>query len=99
MTLIIAHLGSVEQVDAAKRAANGNIYLDTSGNASSKNKVIEYAVSEIGSEKILFGTDTYAVGFQRGRIEYAMISEIDKQNILRYNALKLFKDKLPKDGE
>ncbi|MEI8078196.1 MAG: amidohydrolase family protein [bacterium] len=99
MTLIIAHLGSVEQVEVVKRAAHGNVYLDTSGNASTKNQVIEYAVSEIGSEKILFGTDTYAVGFQRGRIEYAMISARDKQNILRYNALKLFKDKLPADGE
>jgi hypothetical protein len=99
MTLIIAHLGSVEQVEVVKRAAHGNVYLDTSGNASTKNQVIEYAVSEIGSEKILFGTDTYAVGFQRGRIEHAMISEIDKQNILRYNALRLFKDNLPKDGE
>jgi len=57
-----------------------------------------YSIKAHG-EKILFGTDTYAVGFQRGRIEYAMISERDKQNILRYNALKLFKDKLPKDGE
>jgi hypothetical protein len=35
----------------------------------------------------------------RRRIEYAMISEIDKQKILRYNALKLFNDNLPADGE
>ena len=38
----------------------------------------------------MFGTDTYAGGFQRGRIEYAMKSDEDKANILRYNAKRLF---------
>ena len=57
MKLIIAHLGSIEHIDAIQRAENGNIYTDTSGGASVNNHVIEYAVSKVGSEKILFGTD------------------------------------------
>ena len=71
-------------------AKHRNIYTDTSGMASLKNKLIEYAVSQIGSDRILFGTDTYAAGAQRGRIEYAMISQEDKENILFNNAKRLF---------
>ena len=48
----------------------------------------------VGFERILFGTDTYAAGFQRGRIEYALIPDEDKANILRNNALRLFGSKL-----
>lgn len=91
---IVAHLGSKAYVDAIDQAEHGNVYTDTSGSASNRNQVIEYAVSRVGSERILFGTDTYAPGFQRGRIEYALISDTDKENILRNNALRLFGHKL-----
>ena len=87
MNLIIAHLGGINQVRQAKY---GNIYIDTSGSSSNMNNVIEEAVKVAGSEKILFGTDTYSCAFQRGRIEYARIPFEDKVNILRNNALRLF---------
>ena len=90
VTFIMAHLAGPTWVDAIEQAKHGNVYADTSGNASSQNLVIEYAVNRVGSERILFGTDTYAPGFQRGRVEYAMISQQDKENILRNNALRLF---------
>ncbi len=90
ITFIMAHLGNETYVDAIEQAKYQNVYTDTSGIASSQNHVIEYAVSRIGSEHILFGTDTYAAGFQRGRIEYALISEKDKENILCLNAKRLF---------
>ncbi|MBQ6979542.1 MAG: amidohydrolase [Clostridia bacterium] len=86
MNLIIAHLGSVEHVDAIKNAKHGNIYTDTSGMASFNNNIIEYAIEKVGSEKIFFGTDTYACGFQKGRIEYARISDKGKENIFYNNA-------------
>ena len=57
---------------------------------SLKNRVVEYAVSQIGSDRILFGTDSYAAGAQRGRIEYALISDRDKENIFVNNAKELF---------
>lgn len=88
--MIVAHLGSLEHVDIMQKAKYNNIFTDTSGIASSKNYIIEYAVKQIGSERILFGTDTYAAGFLRGRIEYAMISDNDKKNILCDNTKKLF---------
>ena len=87
---IMAHLGDKTYVDAVRNAKHGNVYVDTSGQASLKNMLIEYAVEKIGSEHILFGTDTYAASSQRGRIEFAMISPCDKENILRNNALHLF---------
>ena len=90
MRLIIAHLGGWEHVEAIKNAKYGNIYTDTSGGNSAKNYVIEYAVQTVGSEKILFGTDTYSTAFQRGRIEFARISNKDKENILYNNAKRLF---------
>lgn len=86
MNLIIAHLGSVDHVSAIKNAKYGNIYTDTSGRLSCENNILEYAVEKVGSEKIFFGTDTYACGFQKGRIEYARISEKDKENIFFNNA-------------
>ncbi|MBE7045495.1 MAG: amidohydrolase [Ruminococcaceae bacterium] len=94
VTFIMAHMGSFGEesyADAIAGAKYGNVYADTSGIASSKNKGIEYVVKRIGSEKILFGTDTYSPGFQRGRIEYALISEQDKQNIFKENAERLFR--------
>lgn len=90
MTIILAHLGGKRHIDAIKNAKHRNIYADTSGKASLKNTLIEYAVSQVGSDRILFGTDTYAAGAQRGRIEYALISEQDKENIFIHNAKKLF---------
>lgn len=87
---IMAHMETVDYANAIEFAKHGNVYTDTSGIFSSANSGIEYVVNRVGSEKILFGTDTYAAGFQRGRIEYALISEKDKKNILRYNAEKLF---------
>ena len=87
--LIIAHLGSVEHVDALMSA--NNVYADTSGNASSQNNVIEYAVNKVGADRILFGTDTYSCAFQKGRILLADISDEDKRKILYENAERLFK--------
>lgn len=90
-TFIMAHLGNEQYIDAVKKAKYGNVYVDTSGMASMKNMIIEYAVSQIGTERILFGTDTYSAASQRGRIEFAMIEKQDKENILFYNAKQLFK--------
>ena len=90
VTFIVAHLGGKAYVDAVEFAKHRNVYTDTSGIASSNNLMVEYAHSRIGADRILFGTDTYAAGFQRGRIEYALIPEPDKKLILRENALRLF---------
>ena len=90
MKLIIAHLGSREHIDVIKAAKHGNVYTDTSGAMSSLNNIIEYATESVGSEKILFGTDTYSPAFQYSRVALANISQADKENILYKNAIRLF---------
>ena len=90
MKLIIAHIGSFEHVDAIAQAVHGNIYTDTSGSTSVCNNIIEYAVDRVGSEKILFGTDTYSFGCQFGRIALSELSHEDKENILWRNAAQMF---------
>ena len=94
VSFIMAHLSGDEDdhVSAIARAKHHNIYTDVATVSSIKNRCLEYAVSRIGSDRILFGTD--APGSIRGRIEYALISDSDKINILRNNALGLFADKL-----
>ena len=95
--LILAHLGNsvdgnlTRQVYALKRANNRNVYIDTSSAKSIYSGLIEWAVSEIGTERLLFGTDTplYFAACQKARIEYAEIDEKAKQAILFGNAAQL----------
>ncbi|MBR3895264.1 MAG: amidohydrolase [Clostridia bacterium] len=90
MKLIIAHLAGETEIKAIKYAKHQNIYADTSGSLSALNNVIEYACEQIGSEKILFGTDTYSLTFQYSRVALAKISHAEKENIFYKNAIKLF---------
>ena len=90
MKLILAHLGSMEHIEAIATPRLGNVYTDTSGNASSQNNVLEYAVEKVGAEKILFGTDSYSCAFQLGRILFADITVQEKQKILSGNAKRIF---------
>lgn len=94
LNFIQAHLSEHGQIEAIKAAKHRNIWTDTSSSSSMRNKLIEYAYSQIGADRIMFGTDGYANGAQRGRIEYALIPEKAKEDILRNNALRLFGDKL-----
>lgn len=95
--LILAHIGcsSTSQVDLQVRAVaqskRGNVFADTSSSRSIFPNLIEFAVREIGPERVLFGTDTplYCTSMQRARIDHADISDADKRLILRDNAAKL----------
>jgi len=103
--LIVSHLGCGydgdigHQVRAIKNCRNGNIYTDTSSSQSIMPNLIEWAVNEIGADRILFGTDSplYFAAMQRARIDYADISAEDKKKILYGNALKLFDNKRLED--
>jgi len=96
--LILAHIGCTidhdpgHQVYAVQQSRHGNIFADTSSAQSVGSKLIEWAVGEIGSEKIFYGTDTplYFAPMQRARIDYAEIAVADKKRILRDNAMKMF---------
>ena len=95
---IVSHLGCGwdknfrHQITAILNSRNHNIFTDTSSAQSLNCNIIEIAVSEIGSENILFGTDSgcYYSPCQRARIDCARISDQDKANILCQNGLRLF---------
>lgn len=95
---ITSHLGcgfdgSMEhQIRAIEMNEHDNLFTDTSSSRSIMHRLIEFAVERIGSEKILFGTDStcYFSPSQRARIDFADISETDKCNILYRNALRHF---------
>ncbi|MEO2048275.1 MAG: amidohydrolase family protein [Pirellulales bacterium] len=97
--LILAHLGNggaasgdpTLQVRAIQASSHGNVYVDTSSARSLTPGLIEWAVGEIGAERILFGTDTplYFTAMQRARIDQADITDEDKRRILYKNAQRL----------
>jgi hypothetical protein len=98
--LILAHLGNngdcedkdpTHQVRAVQASKHGNVFTDTSSARSILPHLIEYAVSEVGAEKILFGTDTplYHSCNQRARIDGADFGDDAKRRILRNNAVEL----------
>jgi len=100
--LILAHIGwsrdgnMTRQVRAVQMSKQGNVFADTSSSMSITSNLIEWAVGEIGPERILFGTDTplYFSPMQRARIDNAEISDQAKKLILRGNAERLFGAKL-----
>jgi len=104
VTLILAHLGNGGaaagdprlQVQAIQACRHSNVYVDTSSARSVLSGILEWALDEIGADRILFGTDTplYSAGMQRARIEFAEISEDDKRKILCDNAQRLFAEKM-----
>ena len=95
--LILAHLGCTwdgdpsHQVRAIQACRHDNVFVDTSSARNIIPGLIEWAVQEIGSGKILYGTDSplYFVPMQRVRIDRSGISAADKQKILHDNAASL----------
>ena len=96
--LILAHIGcgwdgdATHQVRAIQQARHGNVFADTSSARSITPGLIEWAVREIGADRVLFGTDTplYHTAMQKARIEHADLSDDVKRKILRHNAVRLF---------
>lgn len=91
ITFLMGH--SIQgQTDEAIEIANTfpNAYLDLC-DTSRLNGMVEKMVNRAGSEKVVFGTDAPMQGFyfQMGAVMGARISEKDKRNILRENALRI----------
>jgi predicted TIM-barrel fold metal-dependent hydrolase len=99
VTLILGHLGCSGaeakcadlQVRAMQDSRHGNMYVDTSSAQSLLPGLIEWAVGEVGAERILFGTDTplYFAASQRARIDYADLRDEQKRMILWDNARRI----------
>jgi predicted TIM-barrel fold metal-dependent hydrolase len=96
--LILAHIGCghdgdlTHQVRAMQRSRHGNVFADTSSARSIVPGLLEWAVRQVGAERVLFGSDTplYHTAMQRARIDHADLTEAERRLILRDNALRLF---------
>lgn len=95
--LILSHLGCgwdgdlSHQVRAIQACKHGNIFTDTSSANSILPNIIEWAVKEIGADRILYATDSplHFPPVYRARIDHADISDEDKRLILHDNAVAL----------
>ncbi len=95
--LILAHLGyghdgyPGHQVRAIQASKHGNVFTDTSSGQSMVSGLIEWAVGEVGAERILYGSDSplYFAPVQRARIDLAEITDAEKRLILYENAERL----------
>ncbi len=95
--LILAHIGCGydgdmgHQVRAIQKSRRGNVYADTSSATSICPNLIEWAVREVGAERVLFGSDSplYCVTMQRVRIDRAELTDAEKRKVLRDNAINL----------
>lgn len=95
--IIMAHMGGTDTT-VCKKAIKAsrdypNIFFDTSGITTPY--IIEFAVQEIGAERILFGSDAPWCSFRAMcyTVMDANISEEDKQKILGENFNALIKEK------
>lgn len=93
ITFLMGH--SIQgQTDEAIEIANTfpNAYLDLCDTCR-LNGMVEKMVRRAGSEKVVFGTDAPMQGycFQMGAVIGARISEEEKRNILRENALRILR--------
>ena len=83
---------NTNQVRAIENGKHDNIFVDTSSSMNILPGLVEWAVQQIGADRILFGTDSplYFVPMQRIRIDSAEMEDHFKRKILRDNAIKLF---------
>ena len=93
LTFIAAHPGEyplvLRHVERMKKYEN--VYLDISGTGIFRWQVLRHLVSEVGSERILFGSD-YPVcnpGVYIGGVLSEDISDADRENIFSKNAKRL----------
>jgi predicted TIM-barrel fold metal-dependent hydrolase len=89
MTLLVGHSGGPDSFEEAVEVAKKcpNVYLDLTGSTICEGQ-LEYFVSEVGSKRVVFGTDQPFVDGRPnlGRVGYARISDEEKKDIYGRNA-------------
>ena len=93
LQVVIAHPGEyahyMEKLELCKKYPNAS--LDICGTGLFRNFMLEYGVKTIGAERFLFATDypTCNVGMQVGAVEYAYLTEEQRELIFNGNARRL----------
>jgi hypothetical protein len=95
VALILGHSGGRYEgymAAASLARAHAHVYLDLAGDSYSLG-LVEYLVSQVGAERILYGSDLTWIDprTQLGMILDADIAEADKAKILSENARRLFR--------
>ena len=87
----MAHLWGAGWRGIADVAPHPNVWVDTSG-SDPEAGLLEYALRELGHERILFGSDAPGRGFpvQLGKIEGAEMESAWREAILAGNAARLY---------
>jgi len=90
VTIVMAHLSGCAQRGIQDIKPFPNVLVDTSGSQPVAG-LVEYAVRELGAERLLYGSDIPVRDFagQLGRILSADIAEEDREKILFRNARRL----------
>ncbi len=85
--IVMAHLGGARHRGVQDIKPYRNLSIDTSGSLPATG-MVEYAVAELGADRILYGSDVPGRDFppQLGRVLGARISDSDKRRILYHNA-------------
>lgn len=92
LSIIMAHVSLSGYRGIQKIKDYPNIYADTSG-CYYENSIIEYAIEQLGPQRILFASDSAVRDFavQIKRIEALNVSDEVKRMIFFENSMKLFK--------
>lgn len=92
LNLVLGHFANFSSYVIQEMKNHKNVYLETSILGSTP-RAIESVSKEIGSDRIIFGSDApfSNPGIERLNIDYSNIKQIDKEKIFFYNAEKLLK--------
>lgn len=88
--IIMAHLTGCGYRGVADVRACPNVYVETSGSQPEQG-IVEYAVAQLGAERLLFGSDAPGRDFscQIGRVLGAHLTDRQRTQILGGNACRL----------
>ena len=94
VTIIMAHMHGAGYRGILDIAPYPNILVDTSG-GDPESTVVEFALRELGAERIVFGSDVpgRSFGIQLGKVLGADISDEAKALILYGNMERIFREK------
>ena len=89
------HLGAIEVVKESVREADASLYL---GTAQADPDAVLSAVQELGSERVLFGSDATFFGTRHYQTYEAMMDTLEQsltpedfRNVVRDNAVRVFR--------
>jgi hypothetical protein len=92
LRILMAHVTGCRQRGVQDIKKHKNVLIDTSG-SQPEDGYMEYALKEIGADRILFGSDYPGrdIATQLGRIESVKLKREEKEKILYKNALSFFR--------